>query len=126
MPPTATLAKKPNARRAPQPRLPSDIQEVIDRIDDLGEWPITKCDETNVPLNIVISEPDEFNARWTLLADNFKPRNATIDIETYEVEADTKEDILALVHTLILPLYQAATHQLETKGTCFFWSETGT
>ncbi|MGE9295673.1 MAG: hypothetical protein ACQKBV_05240 [Puniceicoccales bacterium] len=102
-----------------------NIQEVIDRIDDLGEWPITKCDETNVPLNIVINEPDEYNARWTLLADNLKPRNATIDIETYEIEADSKEDILALVHELILPLYRAAVHQLENKGTCFFWSESG-
>lgn len=117
------IAEKPKARRESKPPISPKLAEIIARIDDLGEWPITKCDETNIPLNVVISEPDEFNARWILLADNFKPRNASIDIETYEVEADSKEDLLALVNELIVPLYKAAVHQLETKGTCFFWSE---
>lgn len=120
--PTATLVQ-PKARRAPKPKTSDSVKKLLDRVDDLGEWPISKCDATNVPLNIVISEPDEFNARWTLLADNFKPRNATIDIETYEVEADSKEDLMAIVQGIIVPLYEAATHQLKTKGTCFFWSK---
>jgi len=118
----ATL-EKPKARQAPKPKTSKKLAEIVDRIDDLGEWPITKCDEANVPLNIVISEPDDYNARWTLLADNFKPRSAQIDIETYEVEADNKEDLLAIVNEIIVPLYEAAVFQLKTKGTCFFWSK---
>lgn len=118
----ATL-ETPKARQAPKPKTSPKLAQIVDRIDDLGEWPITKCDEANVPLNIVISEPDEFNARWTLLADNFKPLNATIEIESYEIEADSKEDLLAIVNEIILPLYKAAVFQLETKGTCFFWSK---
>ncbi|MEO0796017.1 MAG: hypothetical protein AAFX93_12685 [Verrucomicrobiota bacterium] len=118
----ATL-DKPKAYRAPKKEASAHLRALIEKIDDLGELPITKCDESNVPLNIVISEPDEFNARWILLADNFKPLNATIDIETYEVEADSKEVLMEIVHEIILPLYQAAVFQLENRGTCFFWSK---
>ena len=121
--PKAQLASKPNPRQIAKPKTSKELDAILERVEDVGEWPIAKCDETNVPLNVVISEPDEFNARWTLLADNFKPRNAQIDIEVYEVEADCKEDLLALVQLVIVPLYEAATHQLKTKGTCFFWSK---
>ena len=95
---------------------------VLAKVRDTGEWSISKCDESNIPVNIVLSEPDEFNKTWTLLADNFKPRNSNVDIEMYEIEADSREDLQAVVNTFILPLYKAAVEQLETQGHLFFWA----
>ncbi len=91
-------------------------------VEDAGESPISKVDEANIPVNVVISEPDQFNSKWILLADNFKPCNSNVEIEIYEVRADSREKLLAVIHSLIVPLYRNAVAQLEQHGQLFFWS----
>ncbi len=98
------------------------VAAILAKVTDRGEWPISKVDEANIPVNIVLSEPDEYQGKWLLLADNFKPCNSQVDIEIYEVEGESREDLQAVVTALIVPLYRNALHQLETNGHLFFWS----
>lgn len=99
------------------------VADLLARVTDNGEWPISKVDEANIPVNIVISEPDEHQNAWLLLADNFKPCNSQIDIEIYEVEAKCREDLQAIVNALIVPLYEAAVANLKAGGHLFFWTQ---
>ena len=114
---TQTNSAEPSVRLDRAPAATAALSKVRDR----GEWSISKVDEANIPVNIVISEPDDYSTSWLLLADNFKPCNSIVDIEIYEVEADTKEDLMAVVRTLIVPLYRYAVDQLEAHGHLFFW-----
>ncbi|MGF1452012.1 MAG: hypothetical protein ACFB21_08080 [Opitutales bacterium] len=106
---------------SPEVRDPA-LAAVLSKVTDKGEWPISKVDEANIPVNIVLTEPDAYQGKWLLLADNFKPCNSSIDIEIYEVEADCKEDLQAVVDSFIVPLYKAAVRNLEKDGHLFFWT----
>lgn len=98
------------------------ITTALAGVEDKGEAPISKVDEANIPVNIVLSEPDQFSGKWILLADNFKPCNSQVEIEIYELAADSKEALMEVVRALIVPLYQNAIEQLERNGHLFFWS----
>lgn len=99
------------------------IAEVLSRVEDCGECSILKADEANVPVNLVISEPDQYSNSWILLADNFKPCNSQVEVEIFEIQARSRDDILAVVRALIVPLYRNAVNQLENYGHLFFWSD---
>ena len=111
-----------NAGQAGPVRDPS-VDALLERVTDRGEWPIRKVDEANIPVNIVLSEPDDYHGKWLLLADNFKPCASQIDIESYELEADSKEDLQAVVNAVIVPLYEAAVENLRSTGHLFFWAQ---
>ncbi len=103
-----------------RPCRPVPVREALSKVEDHGEWSIEKIDEANIPVNLVLSAPDDYSEQWILLADNFKPCNSQVDVEIYEIRANSRE---ALIHTLIVPLYQNAVNQLSRNGSLFFWSE---
>lgn len=117
-----SASQSDTASRNYRPLRDPAVASILSRVTDKGESSIRSVDEANIPVNIVFSEPDEFNANWVLLADNFRPCNSSIDIEIYELEASSKDDLLAVVRQVIAPLYRNAVEQLETHGHLFFWS----
>lgn len=88
---------------------------------DKGQWPIHRVNEANIPVNVIINEPTQPGGRWTLIADNYKPLQSTIDQEVYELEADSREALFNLVQQYITPLYRKALQRLEKEGCVYFW-----
>ena len=86
-----------------------------------GNIGIEECDDMNIPVNCFISEPNEDSQKWIWQADNFMPRKAMIDSCKYEIEADTKEHIIAAVNKYVVPLYANALEKLKTSGELYYW-----
>ncbi len=93
-------------------------------IEDKGEILISEADDANVPVNCYLFEPDEESSKWRWLASNFMPRKEQVAEGMYEVEADTKEEIIEQIKKYVIPLYQAAITNLRSKGANYYWEVT--
>ncbi len=87
---------------------------------DIGDMPITKANEMNVPVICFLHEPDRDNGMWSWTARNFMPRKEHCG-SGYRLEADTKEEILDAINKHVVPLYEIATKNLKEKGNNYFW-----
>lgn len=89
-----------------------------------GEIQLEEADDLNVPVCSFVLEPDSESPKWRWTAHNYMPRKDRIDLEcTYAIEADTKEEILEAVRRHVVPLYEAALHNLTTHGQNYFFSK---
>ena len=87
---------------------------------DVGDIPITHADEMNIPVVCFLNEPDRENGMWSWTARNFMPRRECC-IGGYQLEADTKEEIIEAINKHVVPLYVAATNNLKEKGNNYLW-----
>ncbi len=93
-------------------------------IEDLGDIPIDRCDDANIPVICFLIPPednDEHPGKWMWTASNFMPRKEIIG-SGYRLVADTKEEILELVNKHVVPLYAIALSEIQT-GTLYYWNE---
>ena len=89
---------------------------------DMGEIPITECDDANIPVVCFLHPPGDdegFQDKWTWTASNFMPRKEVVG-RGYKLVADTKEEILELIHKHVAPLYAIALSEIWT-GTLYYW-----
>jgi hypothetical protein len=92
-------------------------------IEDKGDCCLLECNDMNIPVGIIIGEPDEDNDKWVLTADNYTPRKSRIGPDAYEVEADSREDLVQLVQAYVVPLYEAALSQLKAGKDLYYWNQ---
>jgi hypothetical protein len=101
---------------------------------DTGIIPITEANEMNIPVNLRIAPPKgtkgkkEYectdSTKWELTACNFCPRLADdgrSGAGKYGIEADTKEDLLAVIQKHVVPLYETALNNIKTTGENYYW-----
>lgn len=89
-----------------------------------GELKIEECNNMNVPVNsflIAPGEPDNKGTKWRWIANNFMPRKNFVEEGAYDIEADTKEEIMEVVRKYVVPLYLTALINLETIGANYYW-----
>jgi hypothetical protein len=92
-------------------------------IEDLGNIAITECDHANIPVSCFLCKPendDEHPGKWSWTAANYMPRKGYVMEDGYKLIADTKEELLGLVHKHVVPLYVVALEQIKT-GTLYYW-----
>jgi len=88
-------------------------------VTDKGEMKIEDCNDMNVPVSsflIAPGEPDNKSEKWQWIASNFMPRKSIISDGAYDIEADTKEEIMEAVRKYVVPLYVNALVNLKTVG----------
>jgi hypothetical protein len=100
------------------------IQELADRMS------FDSADDANIPVDIWLHAPDEECPSWRLLAANYMPRKGCLHPHGYEVRADNREELNAIVRDKILPLYRVATAQLEAIANgeadhLYYWQFSG-
>jgi hypothetical protein len=88
---------------------------------DIGEIQIADADDANIPVNSFLTAPDADSDKWRWTADNFMPRKGIATEGRYSIEADSKEAVLEVVQKYVVPLYEAALHNLKTEGACYYW-----
>jgi len=94
---------------------------------DLGDIPITDCDDGNIPVVCFLCGPDEnydegqCRGKWVWTASNFMPRREMVG-SGYKLAADTKEEILELIHKHVVPLYAAALQGIQS-GKLYYWKK---
>ena len=49
------------------------------------------------------------------------PRKGCVSESAYEIEADSKEELIEVVKHYVAPLYQVALNNLETTGKNYYW-----
>ena len=86
--------------------------------EETGGMSITEADEMNIPMNSFLEEEDGV---WVWTAGNFMPRRGHLADGQYEIKSKSKAVILELVRKHVIPLYQAATSNLVTKGENYYW-----
>lgn len=86
-----------------------------------GDMDLSDADHANIPVNIFIEEKAE--GQWQLWADNFMPRKAVVAQQQYEIEAESKEMLLAALAKYVVPLYEAALLNIKTSGTNYYWQK---
>jgi len=91
-------------------------------IEDKGDIPIDGCDDANIPVNGFVRPPDNDSKKWVFYADNFMPRKGHISQRQYELEADTKEELLEAIRKHVVPLYETALRNWKDNGCCYYWS----
>ena len=91
--------------------------------EDKGEIPLDQCDEMNIPVVCFLSKPTDSNPKWRFSASNFMPRRESVVQSQYNVEADTKEEIIELVNKHVVPLYEAALNNLKLLGQNYYWED---
>jgi hypothetical protein len=88
-------------------------------ITNNGDMSIEECNDMNIPVNSFIGPKED--GKWEWSADNFMPRKGWCTEDAYSLEADTKEEIMELIHKHIVPLYEAALNNLKTVGANYYW-----
>lgn len=91
-------------------------------LEDIGDLSLEDMDESNIPVNCFLTEPDEDGGKWTWEAENFMPRRRLIG-GSYDLEADSKDEILEAVRKHVVPLYEAALKNLRETGENYYWKE---
>ena len=89
-------------------------------IRSTGEMDPDAMNEMNVPVVCVLFEPENEGEPWVWNAINFMPRKEYCG-STWNIEADTKEEILEWVREKVVPLYEAATNNLREHGENYYW-----
>ena len=102
--------------------LTPELEVLLAKIEQEGECHVEEADDSNVPVNIFISNDD---GKWECFADNFMPRKARVDQTGYRFTAPDRETCQAVVRKFWLPLYQAAVKQLEEEGELYYWEMDG-
>lgn len=82
----------------------------------------TTPDDANVPVNCFLSF-NEVTKVWVWTADNYMPRKGYCSEGAYRVVAQAKKDVLAWVAEHVVPLYEAATHNLKVHGANYYWEK---
>ena len=60
-------------------------------LDDYGERP----DSSNIPVNCALYSPKvNDSGKWEWIADTYMPRKDRVSVGTFEVVADTREEIM--------------------------------
>jgi hypothetical protein len=81
-------------------------------IEDIGELELEAANDANVPVNIFIEREEddqgEKTGKWILTADCFMPRKCVAADSAFKVEADSLEELQAVIRKHILPLYEVA------------------
>ena len=92
-------------------------------IRDIGEIQIDEADDANVPVNCFMVPPDIEGGVWRWTALNYMPRRNRCSSysDSYILEADSKEEILRVVHRYVAPLYLAALQNLWLYGENYYW-----
>jgi len=88
-------------------------------IKEKGEIPFGEADETNIPVDVWLTETenDETGAKdgtWTLRAANYMPRRGAVVGGSYEAVSDKREELVELIKQHVLPLYETAVKKLQT------------
>lgn len=89
-------------------------------IQDIGEMKISEANDANVPVVCFLHEPDEESTKWRWTAINFMPRKERCG-SMYEVEADTRQEIVDMVNRYVLPLYEAAYLNIKRLHENYYW-----
>lgn len=89
--------------------------------ENIGQLPIEGCDSANIPVNCFINPPDDENEKWRWVADNFMPRKGRCSESAYEIQANSKEELIEVVKHYVSPLYKVALENLETTGKNYYW-----
>ena len=77
------------------------------------EGSLTEVDMLNIPMNCAYLSPKELGGKkWLFVADNYMPRKCRATKAFYQVEADTKEELVEYVKKYILPIYQEVIKEL--------------
>lgn len=92
-------------------------------VEDTGPYKITQADDMNVPVNIGIHNPTKPGEKWMLTAANYMPRKDWIEQSRYSLEADTREELVEIVHKHIVPIYETALESLKTTGELYCWEK---
>lgn len=87
-------------------------------ITDKSEVSLSCIDEMNIPITSFLSE---VAGKWEWRASNFMPRRGAIAAEQYFVVADTKEEIQKMLLEKVIPLFEAAIHNLKTDCENYYW-----
>jgi hypothetical protein len=92
----------------------------------LGICNLRTINDANIPVNIFLNKEDD--GTFSLVADNFMPRKNYATDGAYHFQADTKEELVEIVKTKILPLYQNAINLLSkiidgSGDQCYYWSK---
>lgn len=91
-----------------------------------GEMEIEYCNDMNVPVNSFLIAPGELDnegTKWRWVASNFMPRKGIVSDDAYDIEADTKEEIMEAVQKYVVPLYVNALINLKTVGANYYWEK---
>ena len=95
--------------------------------ENYGELSIDNdADDANVPVNVSIfqnQEDEEIKYNWLMTADNYMPRRGRVSDCAYKVGANTEQELVELVQKHIVPLYEAALHNLKTTGGNYYWEK---
>ena len=101
-------------------------------MQDVGDIDFGSADDANVPVDVWLKEEsDNIDVRdaggWRLSAANYCPRKDNVYEGAYEVWG-TREELVEVIKTKILPLYQTATDilQMMCQGTAdhlYYWSK---
>lgn len=88
-----------------------------------GSCHIEHANGMNVPVNIFITKENEGKPTqfWQLTAENFMPRKGYLIDGAYRITAKNKKTLVALVQKHVVPLYEAALHNLKTTGENYYW-----
>jgi hypothetical protein len=89
-------------------------------IRNTGKMKPEHINEMNVPVCCHLIAPDAVGDSWLWTARNFMPRREFCG-DDWAVEADSKEEIVAWVNENVVPLYEAALHNLRTHGENYYW-----
>ena len=83
-------------------------------IERIGDGYLHLANEANIPINIYIENPNgNPDGIYKLTADNYMPRRGTISSGHYEYHSTDKNELLILIKTHIIPLYETALKQLN-------------
>lgn len=98
---------------------------VIDKLSGL-------CNDANVPVNIFISERDEYDsdwpAKWRLSWDVFMPRKLSGFECDEPIFSDDPEELRKVVRGQFIPLYEVAMRNLNgiadgTRDKHYYWED---
>ena len=87
---------------------------------DVGTMSLEAMNEANVPVVCFLHEPDRESGLWSWTAVNFMPRKEYCG-SCWRIEADTKEEIMEELRKHVIPLYEAALHNLKETGSNYYW-----
>lgn len=95
---------------------------------DTGTIKLENCNDANVPINCFIMPPDVESTKWRWTALNYMPRKeyaggGEMPGGDYQIEADSKEAILAAVNKYVVPLYEAALSNIKTSAENYYWKK---
>lgn len=76
--------------------------------------------EMNVPVVCFIHAPEKEGEPWRWSARNFMPRKEYCG-SSWEIEADTKDELMEWIRSKVVPLYEIATNNLREFGKNYYW-----